>query len=222
MDDQPGGKCFLKFYHLERWPASWFKNDLSGHEIRLMVSWLYGWVWNSMMAKKKNFLIEGLELSLVSWLKDNFFVDLDTLEHCWTPLMIFPRKFLQKYSQWFRVRWHACIITWFYNPLFLHNISFAWWIRFEISETSLFNLLTLQLLRVLPMLLTCLDSFFFIQPRSYAINIIPLSDDAFQVWYSCTIAHSLSILMEKWCFGNLIFWSSSSNPLLPRPISNCS
>jgi len=38
MDDQPSGKCFLKFYYLERWPASWFKNDLSDHEIRLMLS----------------------------------------------------------------------------------------------------------------------------------------------------------------------------------------
>jgi hypothetical protein len=50
-----------------------------------------------MMADIFFFLIAGLELSLVSWLKDNFFVDLVTLEHCWTPLMIFPRKFLQKY-----------------------------------------------------------------------------------------------------------------------------
>lgn len=71
--DLPSVKT-IKFGCLERWPASRCRNDLTSCKI----------FWH--------FLIAWSKFSLLSWLKDNFFIDLDSFEPSW----ILSRSFLHK------------------------------------------------------------------------------------------------------------------------------
>jgi len=71
--DLPSVKI-INFGCLERWPASRCRNDLTSYKI----------FWH--------FLIAWSKISLLSWLKDNFFIDLDSFEPSW----ILSRSFLHK------------------------------------------------------------------------------------------------------------------------------
>jgi hypothetical protein len=62
--DLPSVKI-INFGCLERWPASRCRNDLTSYKI----------FWH--------FLIAWSKISLLSWLKDNFFIDLDSFEPSW-------------------------------------------------------------------------------------------------------------------------------------------
>jgi len=117
--------------------ASWLKGDLILPDSRVWTWWflIAGLTWRffiiiGLIFSFENFLIIGF--SLLSFLiigfnwyflivgfelgflaiKDYFFVNSDSSKSRWISIRIFLKN-SKTYMQWFGVRWHACILTWF-------------------------------------------------------------------------------------------------------------